>query len=132
MTREEQIKERKLEITLGMMNKALGRKLGPREYEEYVKLSLLPRFEGRKPEVFLELLAKEKKYEFLYLVNWSIDNLNSTIQDLEEDKEMFKTIITYITGDKEVMRIIGHYRPCMARTLARLIHGLAQSRPIDY
>lgn len=131
---QEKIAAREKELTRSMVNKALDRKLGKLEYVEIVKLSMLSRFENFTIEEFLELLSSKNKYEFLMRINWDIENLEGRIEGLEEDLDMLRGIIFYITGDKDVSKILAQHIPTFDRvkTLARLIHGLAQARPVDY
>lgn len=115
-----------------MMNKVLGRNLKIREYEQYIWLSLLPCFEDLTSEEFLNLLAKENKYDIVMTVVRGYDNLLYQNKEIRLENEMLEKIITQITNDPGVTRIISHYNVDMVQTLARLVHGLAKSRPIDY
>lgn len=124
--------ERKKEIPRAMFNKALGRKLKVLEYEEYIRLSLQPRFSIYNSKEFLDMVSAENQFEVLDNINRGLNNICSQLENLEMDIKMLKNIITYITGDKDVSRIVSHYSPIMAKTFARLVHGLAKARPIDY
>lgn len=124
--------DRVLSMPRRMMNKALGRNLKVREYEQYIWLSLLPCFEDLTSEEFLNLLAKENKYDIVMTVVRGYDNLLYQNKTIRFENEMLEKIFTYITKDPEVTRVISHYNVDKVKTLARLVHGLAKARPIDY